>query len=331
MAEKKKNPRFGGKRDLKDISGNQKIGFEDTFLGDLLGFDGKMGTKGKPGLLASLKGARRKKPGTATTTTTKKKPTVKKNSSSMSDAQKRRQVSKTTSPTVSDEQKRRQTKTPKVNFAATGGVNEEQRRRQQKTPKKNTSPTVSDEQKRRSQTSTGGGSKSAGSGRSNTVLPSSPAQQKRAVKDFTLERYNSMTLEQKRANRLPTSKAALARLFNVQVGTPKFNKLFKQSSGMNKGGMAKKKGYAAGGMPMVMKGGKKVPSFAADGIGKMNMGGMAKKKPAAKMMAGGMAKKKPTAKMMGGGMAKSGYMYGGSVTKKKPVTKMNKGGMTKKK
>ena len=73
MAEKKKkkNPRFGGKRDLKDTSGNKSIGFEDTYLGDLLGFDGKMGTKGKPGLLASLKGARRKKPGT--TTTTKKK------------------------------------------------------------------------------------------------------------------------------------------------------------------------------------------------------------------------------------------------------------------
>jgi hypothetical protein len=77
MAEKKKkDPKFGGKRSLKDTSGNQSIGFEDTYLGDLLGFDGKMGTKGKPGLLASLKGARRKKPGTATTT--KKKPIVKK-------------------------------------------------------------------------------------------------------------------------------------------------------------------------------------------------------------------------------------------------------------
>ena len=103
----------------------------------------------------------------------------------------------------------------------------------------------------------------------------------------------------------------------------------------NKGGMMKKKksGYAAGGMPMVMKGGKKVPAFAADGVGKMNMGGMAakKKKPAAKkmmaggmaakkMMAGGMAakKKSPVAKkMMGGGMAKkSGYMYGGMAKKK---------------
>ena len=90
----------------------------------------------------------------------------------------------------------------------------------------------------------------------------------------------------------------------------------------NKGGMMMKKkktGYAAGGMPMVMKGGVKVPAFAADGKGKMNMGGMAKKKPAAKMMAGGMAtKKKPAAKkMMAGGMTKkSGYMYGGMAKKK---------------
>jgi len=70
-------------------------------------------------------------------------------------------------------------------------------------------------------------------------------------------------------------------------------------------------------MPMVKKNGKKVPAFAADGVGKMNMGGMAKKKPAAKMMAGGMTKKKPAAKMMGGGMSKSGYMYGGMAKKKK--------------
>jgi len=75
----------------------------------------------------------------------------------------------------------------------------------------------------------------------------------------------------------------------------------------NKGGPVSKKpkgAYAAGGMPMVMKGGTKVPAFAADGKGKMNKGGMAKKKPAAKMMAGGMAKK-------------SGYMYGGMAKKKK--------------
>ena len=49
---------------------------------------------------------------------------------------------------------------------------------------------------------------------------------------------------------------------------------------LKKGGMAKKKmakGYEAGGMAMVEKNGKKVPAFAADGVGKMNKGGMAKK------------------------------------------------------
>ena len=59
-------------------------------------------------------------------------------------------------------------------------------------------------------------------------------------------------------------------------------------------------------MPMTMKNGKKVPTYAADGVGKMNKGGVAKKKPAAKMMAGGMAKKKAGA-----------YMYGGMAKKKK--------------
>jgi len=44
-------------------------------------------------------------------------------------------------------------------------------------------------------------------------------------------------------------------------------------------------GYADGGMPMVMKDGKKVPSFAADGQGKMKKGGMAMKK----MSSGGSA------------------------------------------
>jgi hypothetical protein len=38
-----------------------------------------------------------------------------------------------------------------------------------------------------------------------------------------------------------------------------------------------KKGYASGGMPMTMKDGKKVPTFAADGQGKMAKGGMAHK------------------------------------------------------
>jgi hypothetical protein len=70
----------------------------------------------------------------------------------------------------------------------------------------------------------------------------------------------------------------------------------------------KTKGYNKGGsMPMVMKNGKKVPAYAADGVGKMNMGGMAKKK------------------MMGGGMVK--YNKGGAAKNK--VMTYNIGGMVK--
>jgi hypothetical protein len=49
-------------------------------------------------------------------------------------------------------------------------------------------------------------------------------------------------------------------------------KTFKQGGDMKKMNMG---GYADGGMPMVNKGGKMVPSFAADGKGKMAKGGMA--------------------------------------------------------
>ena len=67
--------------------------------------------------------------------------------------------------------------------------------------------------------------------------------------------------------------------------------------GVKKSLRPKARPFKDGGMPMVMKDGKKVPAYAADGVGKMMKGGMAKKKPT--------AKKKATA-----------YMYGG-MTKKK--------------
>lgn len=63
-----------------------------------------------------------------------------------------------------------------------------------------------------------------------------------------------------------------------------------------------KKGYAGGGMPMVMQDGKKIPAFAADGEGKMKKGG-AVKKAAPK-------------KMMGGGMMSKGYAAGGKTKAK---------------
>jgi hypothetical protein len=52
-------------------------------------------------------------------------------------------------------------------------------------------------------------------------------------------------------------------------------------------GGAVKKMQAGGKLKMVEKDGKKVPAFAADGVGKMKRGGATKK-----MMRGGMAKKK---------------------------------------
>lgn len=44
--------------ELQDISGNDRVGFHDTFLGDLLGFDGQAGVQG-PGMMDSIRGARR--------------------------------------------------------------------------------------------------------------------------------------------------------------------------------------------------------------------------------------------------------------------------------
>jgi len=73
-------------------------------------------------------------------------------------------------------------------------------------------------------------------------------------------------------------------------------------STLKKGGMCKK--MATGGMAMVEKDGKKVPAFAADGIGKMKKGGMAGKH----VMPGGKVMKDSDmgkmAKMSKGGCSK---------------------------
>jgi len=73
---------------------------------------------------------------------------------------------------------------------------------------------------------------------------------------------------------------------------------------------------AAGGMPMVMKDGKKVPAFAADGKGAMKHGGDVKK-----MNMGGMAYAKGgSASSRADGVATKGKTKGSMI-------KMNKGGM----
>jgi hypothetical protein len=65
------------------------------------------------------------------------------------------------------------------------------------------------------------------------------------------------------------------------------------------------KKMASGGMAMVMKDGKKVPAFAADGQGKMKHGGAAKK-----MNMGGMGYAK------GGGIESKGKTKGKMITMK---------------
>jgi hypothetical protein len=70
--------------------------------------------------------------------------------------------------------------------------------------------------------------------------------------------------------------------------------------------MAKKKPMkmADGGMPMVMKDGKKIPAFAADGEGKMKHGGMAKGGSASSRADGVAQRGKTVGKLLKkGGMA----------------------------
>ena len=84
----------------------------------------------------------------------------------------------------------------------------------------------------------------------------------------------------------------------------------------SKGGDMKKMnmgGYADGGMPMVNKGGKMVPEFAADGKGKMAKGGMAKED---------MKQDKSM-------MQKAVNKHEGRLHKGESMTKLAKGGVTR--
>jgi hypothetical protein len=107
----------------------------------------------------------------------------------------------------------------------------------------------------------------------------------------------------------------------------------------SKGGDMKKMsmgGYASGGLNMVNKGGKMVPDFAADGVGKMKKGGMAHEdvKMDKKMMQkavnkheGRLHKGQPMTKLAAGGAFRKSA--NGVATKgktKATMVKMNMGG-----
>ena len=86
---------------------------------------------------------------------------------------------------------------------------------------------------------------------------------------------------------------------------------------MKEAGMKK---MAGGGMPMVMKDGKKIPAFAADGEGKMAKGGMTKmRKVATGKPAMGSASKRAD------GVAMKGKTKG-KILAKGGMTKMRMGG-----
>ena len=92
--------------------------------------------------------------------------------------------------------------------------------------------------------------------------------------------------------------------FMKKKGAPK--SMIKHEMAEAKG--MKRGGYASGGMPMVEKNGKKVPAFAADGVGKMKHGGITKK-----MMGGGMAYSSGGYTRAADGIAKKGKTKGAQV------------------
>ena len=114
--------------------------------------------------------------------------------------------------------------------------------------------------------------------------------------------------------------------FAKKVGVPQsvgkdFNQADKGRK-FSKGGDMKKMnmgGYADGGMPMVNKGGKMVPSFAADGVGKMKKGGMAKSDMKEHM--------KADLKQDKAMMQKAVNKHEGRLHKGASMTKLAKGGM----
>lgn len=109
-----------------------------------------------------------------------------------------------------------------------------------------------------------------------------------------------------RGGDMKESKAMMGKevAFMKKQGAPK--SMIKHEMAEMKG--MKKGGYAGGGMPMVEKDGKKVPAFAADGVGKMKHGGMAKK-----MMGGGKAYSAGGYTRAADGIAKKGKTKGTQV------------------
>jgi len=275
MAEKKKKspPKFGGKRALKDTSGDGKITFADTFLGDLLGFDGKAGTKGKAGLRKSLGGARRMKDGVETSKRPKARPTAAEKKAVVKGgrgtpptaaqiAERSKKVNTPAAKTKKPTRNRLDDKNGKP--VGIGGLNYEidapgapffksgGRKRVKPTPRgdgPDMGPKLDPNRKR-----------------SKPLAPkkTSTAETKKNMKQITLKDWKDLTPSERVMMGLPKNNQAVFGLTGaLTLGAGLFTKAFKA----NRGGLAKKSGYMYG-------------------------GSVTKKKPLTKMSKGGMVKKK---------------------------------------
>jgi len=256
MAEKKKKaPRKftkeyqGGRRRLKDVDKSGKRDFGDTFLGDLIGADGKMGIKkGRPGLRASLKGERREK-----------------------DAKPKRKVSSPIKKTSSGIIKGDFTRTDDIVVTKLPPAKKPVDKKP--TPKKDegrkTNPIPVDKKP---------------DSKPNTTAE----RQREAFKKFTSKQWENMTKEERKENDLPATITSLGagkyRNFKFKDGTSPldFSRQLKRMLNMNEGGSVskKKKGYAEGGLKATkpdQKGLKKLPTPVRNKMGYMSKGGMAKK------------------------------------------------------
>lgn len=230
MADKKKKSSM---KKLKDVNKDGKRNFADTFLGDLIGADGKAGIeKGRPGMKASLKGARRED-GKADKTAKAAKSSMKSSTKNRSEA-----------PTATS------VKTPKVTTRTLSdtrggrgdGKAETARRRldsaldsADKALTRSKNPNDMTAANKKMQEELAGKTRQRKAKTSYSDKGNTPIERARKTKvggkepkTFKQAEWKSMT---------PTQKKEAREKFQVKVS----------SSGMAKGGMVKK-GYAKGGM-----------------------------------------------------------------------------------
>ena len=210
MAEKKKSIYS---RKLKDVNKDGKRNFADTWLGDLIGADGKAGVQ-KDKLKASLKGSRRESGMKDTAKTTAKTTAPKKRMSTVDTTDDKRAARKSTS-----------------------------------TVKPSMKDTTDDKRAARKSTSSGPAPKFKGVTWDEYLsIDANNALKKLAYglpsgmskREFTTKAREEQSAKAKKA-RLDTTDDARARRKRVEPGGPNL-------PGMSKGGMTKKSAYKKGGM-----------------------------------------------------------------------------------